>query len=366
MSLSRLLNQTLHFDTERVLTAGITLQGSSYESDSQKDLFWERLLVNVARIPGVEAASLSSQLPLEGGSNANFLFEGEEYDPELNRSFIAMNDITPQYFSALGIPLLAGRCFIEEDIGTESFGVIVNRALADRYWPDEDPVGKRIYPNSPAPEFVATVVGVSEDVRQYGLTYQAQPEIYFPFSQYSLTNANLVLKTSGDPRIIIPPLREALESLDPHLPLSRIRTMDQVIDGTLARRRFTTTLIGLFAVVALCLMLVGVFGATSYHTTTRTHELGIRAALGARRGSLIALIMGNGLTVAITGLVIGLGGVFLTGSFSKNILFGIHPTQPVVLIGVAGITLLIAGLGSLLPALRAVRGNLASVLRNDA
>ena len=266
----------------------------------------------------------------------------------------------------MSIPLLAGRSFLAEDIGTESFGVIVNRALVDRYWPDENPIGKRIYSNSPTPEFVATIVGVSENVRQYGLNYPAQPEIYFPFSQYSLTNANLILRTSGDPRIIIPPLREVFKSLDPHLPLARIRTMDQVIDGTLARRRFTTTLIGLFAVVALCLMLVGVYGATSYHATTRTYEIGIRAALGARRGGLVTLIMGNGLTVAVTGLVIGLGGIFLTGSLTQRLLFGIHPTQPGILIGVAGITLLIAGLGSLLPAMRAVRGNLASVLRNGA
>lgn len=361
-SLYNVVNEPIHFDAENVLTAGITLQGSGYESAAAKKIFWDRLLERARLIPGVESVSLTTRLPLEGGSSASFIVAGEEYDPEAQRPYIEMKDATSDYFWTLGIPIIYGRSVREEQTAG-SFEIVVNRALAERHWPDESPIGKHIYSNTPTPEWTATVVGVAENVRQYGLEYPVGPEIYFPFGLMSHSNSILVLRTSVGPETVVRALQEAVAELDPHLPLSRIRTMDEVIGASTAERRFSTLLILLFAVVALVLVGVGIYGVMSYYVAGRTQELGIRMALGAEKHRVLEMVVRRGLHSALLG--VGLGVVMAAASVAsiRHMLFGVSPFDPLITIGVALFIVFVALLGSIVPALRAVQIDPLSALR---
>ncbi|MGD2152413.1 MAG: ABC transporter permease [Gemmatimonadales bacterium] len=361
-SLYSIVNEPVHFDAENVLSAGITLQGSGYERGPAKELFWNRLLERARLLPGVESASLTTLLPLEGGSSASFIMEGEKYDPEARRPYIEMKDVTPDYFRTMVIPIIQGRTFREVEMEGSS-EVVVNRVLSERYWPNDSAVGKHIYSNTSVPEWTGTIVGVAENVRQYGREYPVIPEIYFPFEATSNSNSYVLLKTGVDPHSIVAPLRGAVAELDPHLPLSRIRTMDEVMSSATAERRVTTNLILVFAIVAVGLVGVGTYGVMSYYVAQRIREIGIRMALGAERRAVVNLFVRRALVTAITG--VGLGAVLAVPSaaLTRHLMFDVSPFAPLVTIGVALFVILIALVACVVPTLRALQVDPVSALR---
>jgi putative ABC transport system permease protein len=361
-SLYSIMSEPVHFDAENVLSAGITLQGSGYESGPAKELFWNQLLERARLVPGVWSVSLTTLLPLEGGSSASFIMEGEKYDPEARRPYIEMKDVTPDYFRTMGIPIIEGRAFREVEMAGSS-EVVVNRVLSERYWPNESALGKHIYSNTPVPEWTAIIVGVAENVRQYGLEYPVIPEIYFPFEITSNSNSYVLLRTGVDPHSIVAPLRGAVAELDPHLPLSRIRTMDEVMSSATAERRVTTNLILLLAIVAVGLVSLGTYGLMSYYSAQRIREIGIRMALGAEARTVVDLFVRRTLYTAIAG--VGLGAVLAVPSavLTRHLMFDVSPFAPLVTIGVALFVILMALVACVVPTLRALQVDPVSALR---
>jgi len=356
----------LALDTKRVLAVGITLQGRTYEDSAEaQGAFWKRLLERVRAIPGVGTASGTTKLPLEGGTNGSFLVEGEVHDRDARRPLVERSWVTPEYFAAAGIPLLAGRVFTPGDLTGTQFGIVVNRAFAQQYWPGETALGRHVYPDSPTREWSAVIVGMVEDVPQWGLERPALPEIYFPFENTSRSTRHLIIRAGVAPLTLAHAVREAVASIDPDQPVSNIRTLEEVFDNAAARRRFDTLLIQLFALVALVMVMVGIYGVNSYYVAQRTREIGIRVALGAEKGSVMKMVLGRAIKLSALGIVIGAGGALALSGIVGSMLHGISPTDPVTITSVGFLLALMALLGSALPARRATKVDPMVALRYE-
>jgi len=352
-------------EPDRVLIAGISLQGPAYEESGQRTFFWNRLLERLSTLPGVESASASSQRPFYYGSSGSILAEGEEFDPEADPGLVAFTWATGGYFQAIGLPLLYGRTLLEQDANEGDMHIVVNRTLAERYWPDEDAIGKRLRGNSVPPWFEATVVGVVDDCRQWGLEHQVYPEIYFPFSQRTYTEYWLVIRTTGDPLSYVSAIRQELADIDRSVPLSSIQTGEQLYTDSSAGRRLSTLLIGLFALLAMILVAAGIYGVMSFHVTHRTHEIGIRMALGAESNRVLKLIISRSFRLSLLGIAIGLGGALATSSITGSILYQVSPLTPLSII-VTGLLLTTVGLlSSFIPALRATMVDPVRAIQTD-
>jgi hypothetical protein len=272
---------------------------------------------------------------------------------------------TPGIFDAMGIALIQGRGIRTEDLDAGHLGVVVNRALASSFWPGEDPIGRRLRSNTSSPWFEASVVGVVEDVRQEGLERPSTASVYVPFFPWFQSEVWVVLRTEGVPQTLVPGLREQLAALDRHVPLTRVFTGAELYELLADNRRFNTLLIGLFALVALCLVTAGTYGVMAYLVRRRTHELGIRAALGAGQTTVMRMVISKSLYMACTGILIGLLGAFLTSSVLGSLLFGVGPLDPMFLAGAGVFMLIVATSAAAIPAIRAVRVDPVEVMRAD-
>jgi predicted permease len=302
---------------------------------------------------------------LEGGWTAEILAEGQEYDPAIDRGYVHMVCASPGYFDAMGIGLLRGRDFLPQDAERGHLGVLVNRRFAQQSWPGENAVGKRIRANSATPWFEATVVGVVDDVRQNGLESQAERGVYLPFFPAFAPNRWIALRSEGEPTALVPALRRQLAELDPHLPLNRVFTAEELYGIVATKRRLTTQLIGLFALVALSLVAAGTYGVMAFLVRQRTHEMGVRVALGASRGGVVRLVLGRSLRLALVGIVLGLIGAIVASDIVGSLLYGVGPLDPSFLIGAALFLVLVAVTASAVPALRAVRVDPVEVMRAE-
>jgi predicted permease len=351
------------FDTENVITGRIALQGERYEGDEKKLLLWEQLLERVKALPGVEQAAVSSKLPLEGGNNQSMLVEGQSYDPQTSRRLVERSWITPDYFDAMGIPLLAGRIF-EADEGTkEERIVVINQAFVDRYYADKEPLGQVIRPNSAEPEWTATVVGVVASVPQWGPINRALPEVYGPQRLNIHSDPFLVIRTKRSPASVIPAVREAIREIDADLPMSEPRTMGQVLSDATGGRRFLMRLISMFAVIALVLAMAGIFGTMSHNVAQRTREIGVRAAFGAHNRRILALVLRDGLFLDLVGIGVGVGLLGLFYVVLRSQLYGVGGLNLLYLGVAVALVVLVTVVGSALPALRASRIDPMQALR---
>jgi hypothetical protein len=221
--------------------------------------------------------------------------DGETYDPQARRPLVEYSYVSPGYIDAMGIALLSGRKLEERDATHADVATgrvaLVNQAFVDRYWPGESGLGKRVRQNGDPPEWIATVVGVVADVRQWGLEYPPLPEMYFPHSAELWSYTRLVVRAAGDPQALVPALRQAVREIDSQIPFSGVRSMDDVVTRANERRRFYTLLVTLFAVTALILVVAGTYGVMSYYVSRRTHEVGVRVALGADSGKVMGLFL---------------------------------------------------------------------------
>jgi predicted permease len=352
------------FDAERTLAVGITLEGSAYQGNSRAQAgFWNRLLEQIRAIPGVREAGATTKLPLEGGNNSSFLVEGETYDAKASRPVVERSWIVPEYFAAAGIPLLAGRLFTPVAATERQSEILVNRAFARQYWREGSALGQRVYPNGPVRDWVGVVVGVVEDVPQWGLETRPLPEVYLPFELTSRTTRHLIIRAAVPPLTLTRAVRQAVSSIDAAQPIAGIRTLEQVIDGATARRRFNTVLVQIFALLALVMVSAGIHGVISCYVAQRAREVGIRMALGADRWRIIQMVVGRGVAISVLGILIGLGGFLALSETIASMLYGISPTNPASVAGGAFLLLLIALSGSALPALRAASIDPARTLR---
>jgi putative ABC transport system permease protein len=353
------------FDPNNVLTLRLTLPEARYKEDSQDRAFFEQAEQRVRSLPGVTAVGSTARLPLKGYRwTSNMTIEGrppEDYVPDVRHE-----EMTPGYFRAIGLPLVQGRFFNESDQAKSQPVVIVNAALARRYFSTEDPIGKRIKFSKPTEQDVwQTIIGVVGDAKQDSLRAEVKPEIYQSHLQRAQDNMTLVVRAVTDPQTLISAVREQIRALDPNLPMYDIKTMQAVMDESVARERFIALLLIVFAALALALAAIGIYGVMSYSVAQRTQEIGIRMALGATRQSVVRLVLKQGIALAVTGVAIGIVVSFALARVIVTLLFEVKPTD-LITFSIATLVLLGAAvLASYVPARRATKVDPLVALRYE-
>jgi len=364
-SYAKLLEDNRALATDRVLSMELNLRGERYADKENRARFMERLAEEIAALPGVAAAGSTTKLPLEGGSNTSILVNDEVFDPAADRPLAEVSSITPGYFAAAGVALLRGRTLEPGDSQGEIIGAVVNRALADKCWPGQDPLGKLIRGNDVNPWFTARVVGVVENVRQWGAAHEPNPEIYWTTDRAWGQRMFLIVHSPQPAARLVPALRHQIARLDPDLPLARIRTFQTVVDEAMKGQHVVTTLIDGFMAAALGLVALGLYGTLSYHVLQRTREIGVRLAIGASRRDVLRLVFRQGAAWTVAGILIGAGGSFALASALRALLYGVDTLNAVTPFLAAGIVLGAALLACGLPAWRASRVDPIVALRAD-
>ncbi len=369
-SFMRLRSADVGSITENVLTLEYSLPEKSYDTPEKMNAFNEAMLERVRAIPGVRGAALGNTVPA-AGYGGDFVFTVKEHPPvkageELPEALSRWAD--PGYFSALGIPLVSGRFFSNDERGARSYKVIVSRQLARQYFPGDDPIGKHLHVpahfHRGAPDDVDyEIVGVVGDTL-YQVGQATKPTMYFPMLE-GVSGGVLAVHTASDPLQFSVPVQKQIASLDPGLPVSEVRTMNEVIGESLVNARLSATLVLAFAILSLLLASVGLYGVLSYLATQRTSELGIRMALGAQRDQLLQLMLIDGLRPALFGLGLGLVMSFAATRVLQSMLFGTRALDPVVLSAVIAMLLAVAVLACLIPAWRASRLDPMRALRTE-
>jgi len=352
-SFVRLQQADVGLRPEHVLTMGVALPPAKYATPQATVTFYEQLLERVAALPGVESAGVISVLPLQQtGFNDGFNIEGRDPYPPGHAPIAERRAVSPDYFRALGVPLIAGRFFNAQDQANSTRVAIVNRTLAREYLADQNPIGKRIRWLN---DDWMTIVGVVGDVKQSGLTQPSRPEIHHPFTQYPRGGMSLVVRGASDPMSLIASARGAAQALDPSLPVFNVKTMETVIADSVSGNRMNALLLGLFAALALALAMLGVYGVMSYTVEQNTREIGVRMALGAEPRDVMRLVIGQGLSLTATGLVVGMIAAFALTRLMEALLFGVSATDPLTLIAAPVLLAIVALLACYVPARRATK-----------
>jgi predicted permease len=352
------------FEPGGLLTATVDLPRQVYD-DADVAPFLDAVRARLAASPGVEHASVAYCLPPTGGcDHVGLRIEGREAAGDAPPLPVAMNVVDPDYFRALRIPLLAGRGFVDGDRIDQPRVAIVSRATAERYWPDEQAVGARIQLTIGWDDF-AEVIGVVDDVRQYGLYEAPSPMVYLPYTQFAYRSNSFVIRTVGPPLALAGALRDAVRATDPLVPVWDIQTMDERMGATLADTRFTTLLLSLVAGLATLLAALGVFGVMAFSVTARTREFGVRMALGARRADVVRLVLGQGMRAAVIGLVVGAAGALALTRVLEGQLHGVSPHDPSTFVAGAALMTLAALAAAYLPTRRATRVDPMEALRYE-
>ena len=348
------------FNTENLLTMRMVLPMPKYAKPEVRRAFYDEMLRRVKELPGIESAGMITFLPLSfEGMNFSFSVEGQTSPSDMKLPFALYRVVSPDYFRAMDIPLQRGRFFDAHDNADSQPVIVISRQLAEQYWPGQDATGKRlkIGPlDSPNPWL--TVVGVVGDVRQAGLYGDPRMDLYAPYAQDRrafIAPRDLVLRTKGDAASVAAAVRQAVWSVDKDQPVSHVRTMDQVFAAAISQERFQALLLGLFAALALVLACVGLYGVISYAVVQRTHEIGVRMALGARPRDVLSLVLRQGMGLTIVGLVVGIGVGSVATRVLSDMLYGVTPRDPLTFVGVPALLLLVAFLACYIPARRATR-----------
>jgi putative ABC transport system permease protein len=357
------------FRSEGVLRFGIGLPEKRYDSDLKMLAFHRALLDRLAQLPGVEAAGVAVRLPVSGeGFSTSFALEGAPPPSGTTKPEAAINVASPGYFTALQIPLLAGRSFSPQDGSAAPRVVLVNRAFARAHSADRSAVGRRLrlgWTSDINPQgTVWEIVGVVGDVRQRALAEEGLPEIYMPASQYSLDGGSYVLRTARRDPALAAAVRASVAELDPHLERIELRSFADSVRDSLADRRLALLLTGLFAGVALLLTAVGIYGVVAYSVTQRRREIALRLTLGAQVWQVVRLVLGQGLRLTLVGIVFGLVGFYALARWIESQLYGVAATDPLTAVGVASLLSLISLAACAVPSLRASRTEPMSSIRS--
>jgi len=367
----RLQQVALGFDPRDVLTFNVVMPADSDTSPQQIGGFYRQLIERLRALPGVSNASVVFQLPLSGsGATTGLTIEGQATNPS-DRPNGIIHMVDPEYFRTMRIPLVKGRAFTERDDLNSAPVLIINSALARQYFPNDDPIGKRLAPgfstlpmNDDGPG-MREIVGVVADVKHQNLHGPAQPEFYFPQAQMPTSAMTVVVRAAADARALQSAVRGLVQSLDKNAPVYSVRTLEELIGGAVAAPRFNTLLLGVFAAVALILTAVGLYGVISYSVAQNTRQIGIRVALGAQPGSVFKLIVGQGTLLTLVGIVIGLVAAYGLTRLMSGLLYGVAATDPWTFVGVSVLLMFVAFLACYLPARRATRIDPVVALRYE-
>ena len=367
-SILRLQAVELGFAPANVLSMTISLSNSRYASSEQKTLFFRELVRRVAALPGVRAVGLVSHLPLAGARlTTDFIVDGRAPQSSAEVSTAQLINVDAGYFRTLEITMIRGRHFEERDATDRRPVVIIDDALARRFWPNQNPLGQhlRFGATIGADASWRTVVGVASAVRSTSLELEPTPAIYVPYDQNVWPTMSVVVRTVGDPVRFASLVRGEVLALDRNQPVYNVRSLDQVLARAVAARRFQTLLLAVFAVAALALAVIGVYGVLAYAVARRTREFGIRIALGAQRRVVVAFVMRRALLLMSVGLVIGATSALAGNRLLTTILFDVSPWDPMIFAGSTTILTAAGLLASYLPARRATMVNPIVALRCD-
>jgi putative ABC transport system permease protein len=355
-SMYRLLQVNPGFQSDRVLTMEMDLRTAQYSKSPAKINFWQQLLEKVRAIPGVENAALGTVVPLTGNhSRSDITIEGIPVPGPGKFPHPDYHVVSTDYTKVLSIPLKRGRNFSDADTETAPPVAFVNATMARRYWPDQDPTGKRFHwGHLGAKDPWITIVGVVGDTKLYGLANPARLEVYLPFRQEPQTNMYLVLRSAVDPASLTSAVRAAVATIDKDQPVFNVTTMRQLVDDSVSTPHLTLVLLGLFSGLALVLAAIGIYGVISYSVQQRTHEIGIRMALGAQRSNVLRLVVTEGVKLAAFGIAIGVTAALGLMRLLTSLLFGVRTNDPLTFAAAAVVLLLVAVAACYLPARRAI------------
>ena len=369
-SFASLTNVDPGFNPTNVLTARITLSGAAYEDPQARKRYVSQTLEQIRALPGVESAAFVAPMPFSGADiGGDFRFEGRP-TPELGQEPAAnVRNVTSQYFQTIGIPLLKGRYFTDQDQRGDVGTAIVNERFVKIYFANEDPIGKRIRDlnvnQNPGDPKQYEIVGVVGDVHHNSLIRSATPEIYLPHHQNSWPWGNFLARTTNDPAVLTRSFTDVIHAADKSVPVTRVRPLTEAISATLSQPRFYTLLFGLFGATGLLLTVVGIYSVISYTVSHHTREIGIRMALGAQGADVLKLIVGKGLMLTLIGIGLGLLGAFGVTRVMRSLLFGISTTDWVTFAGVALFLALVGLVATAIPARRAIKVDPLIALRYE-
>ncbi len=367
-SFTRLLDTNPGFQTDNILTMQISLPAAKYREPQQVGAFYEQLTERIKALPGVESVGGTSGLPLSGAVwSGTFNIEGREVAAGESAPHSDLRATAADYFQTMRIPLRRGRYFSERDNANSPDVAVIDETLAQRFWPNEDPIGRRIsFEGPPENRRWREIVGVVGAVRHAGLDVDLRGQLYHPHAQNPLNTMFFVVRTAAsDPSSLIGAVRGAVRAVDPEQPIYGVRTMSEVFNRSVAQKRFSMVLLMIFAVVALLLAAVGLYGVMAYTVSMRTNEIGIRLALGAQKRDVMRLVVGKGMMLAGLGVAVGLVGAFALTRVMASLLYGVSTTDPLVFGSVAALLTVVAFLACYLPARRAMRVDPMIALRYE-
>jgi predicted permease len=341
------------FNPERVLTMTLDLNWSRYTTPDLIRNFHDRLLTRLESQPGVVSAASTLVFPLGSSRTLGFEFEieGRPRDPQVTLPQGDFRSVSPDYFRTLGIPLVTGRLFTTTDAAESPQVAIVNRSLAQHYWGEESPLGRRISADSG--KTWVTVIGVVGDVRHYGLDRQPTDELYMPFAQVPIREGSLLVRTTGEPHAAASIVQEEIKAIDPDQPIANVESLEELRGESLASPRLTASLLVMFALLALLITGAGLAGVVAFSVSQRTQEIGVRMALGAERSQVLSMVLGEGMRLVFAGLVLGVAGALAATRLMSGLLFGVDATDPITFLAVSAVLALVALAACLVPARRA-------------
>jgi len=367
-SFIRLQQFELGFNPENLLTMRIQLPGSKYRDGKQVSSFYQQLLERIEAVPGVQSAgAISSVFLTDTPSSTNFTIEGRPIPVGAEAIEVPLDSVSPSYFKVMGIPLLQGREFDERDVGGAPPVAIINQTFARRFFANEDPIGKRYVYGTPGPDNNQwiTIVGVVGDMRRTGFDRPVRPETFLPEGQASENRLTIVARVQGEPSALAGAMRSEVWVIDKDQSVYDIKTMRQILSEMLSQRRFNMLLLGIFAAVALTLAAMGIYGVMSYAVAERTHEIGLRMALGAQAGDVLNLIVRQGMLLVATGLLVGLVASFALTRLMSTLLYGVSATDPLTFIAIPVVLTGVALGACFVPARRAIKVDPMVALRYE-
>jgi len=359
------------FQSEGVLTAEVILPFAKYSDGKQINNFYNQLIERISSLPGVRNATIAYDHPLASNWLDEFEIEGRVVPRESQSQSANFIPVGPDYFETVGLKLVTGRRFTPQDDQDHPGVAIINESFAKHYFPNENPLGQRMKPGPPGRIWRGQkltsfeIIGIARDVKLAGLDAPSEPAYYLPASQAPLQDMTLLVSTTTDPLSIVGAVRQVVLSIDPNQPISNIKTLEKVVDDSIAQRRLNMLLMGLFGGLALLLSAVGIYGLLSHAVMQRTQEMGIRMALGAQVSDVLKLVLRQGMMLAIAGEVIGLVGAFALTRLMRGLLFGVTPNDATTFVVVAGVLAVVALLACYVPARRATKVDPLVALRYE-